>query len=177
MRKSPLTRTRSMSEPFLLFAAFSLASLAAFAQETTPSPPNDPAAFLLRAAESNGLPKTGGQPWHLKVSFKLFDELGNIKDQGTAEEFYISPAKFKKISYGLRNPERTDVYGRSCWSIPADQAISRYFRESNPDELGQCGPHALCRAPLVKRGRSVMHRGEHIARGRSTCASAQHILL
>jgi TonB family protein len=86
-----------MSEPFLLFAAFSLASLAAFAQETTPSPPNDPAAFLLRAAESNGLPKTGGQPWHLKVSFKLFDELGNIKDQGTAEEFYISPAKFKKI--------------------------------------------------------------------------------
>jgi TonB family protein len=74
-----------------------LTSLSTVAQESPSASPSDPAAFMLRAAEANGLSQTGGQPWHLKVSFKILDQLGNANDQGTVEEFYVSPTKFKRI--------------------------------------------------------------------------------
>lgn len=58
--------------------------------------PKDPKALMLLAAKTNGLNGDDVQPWHLKASFKLYDEQGNVKDQGTYEEFWISPSKYKR---------------------------------------------------------------------------------
>jgi len=97
MRKMFRSGARSLSGLTLLLAALNLASPAAVAQESTSALPSDPAAFMLRAAETNGLPLTGSLTWHLRISFRLFDQIGRAKDQGTIEEFYVSPTKFKKI--------------------------------------------------------------------------------
>jgi len=59
--------------------------------------PSDPAALMLVAVKSNGLTGTGLPPWHLKVSFKILDDQSQIKDQGTYEEFWVSPSKYKQI--------------------------------------------------------------------------------
>jgi len=58
---------------------------------------SDPAAFLKEAARVNGLSEAGDQAWHLRVSFQSFDEQGGVNDQGTFEEFYVSPTKYKSI--------------------------------------------------------------------------------
>jgi TonB family protein len=37
------------------------------------------------------------QPWHLKATYQVFDKKGNSLDQGTLEEFWAGPAKYKRI--------------------------------------------------------------------------------
>jgi hypothetical protein len=44
--------------------------------------PSDPTAFMLFASRSYGLSQIGDQTWHLKATFKAFDEQGNNTDQG-----------------------------------------------------------------------------------------------
>lgn len=57
--------------------------------------PTDPKALMILAAKSNGLTGPDMQPWHLKATFKSFDEKGNVTDQGTIDELWVSPAKYK----------------------------------------------------------------------------------
>jgi TonB family protein len=59
--------------------------------------PKDPWELMLLAMKSNGLTGLDVPPWHLKAGFKLLDEQGGIKDQGTYEEFWVSPMKYKRI--------------------------------------------------------------------------------
>jgi len=59
--------------------------------------PTDPKELMLRAARANGLTGEGMEPWHLKASFQVFDKKGNSPDQGTLEEFWAGPAKYKRI--------------------------------------------------------------------------------
>jgi TonB family protein len=37
------------------------------------------------------------QQWHLKASFRTFDEQGNVEDRGTFEEYWAAPNKSKAI--------------------------------------------------------------------------------
>ena len=59
--------------------------------------PSDPKALMLLAAKTNGLTGDDMKPWHLKATYKLLDEKGSVADQGTYEEFWVSPAKYKII--------------------------------------------------------------------------------
>lgn len=82
--------------PFLV--ALGMVCLPTSAQDTASALlPSDPTAFMHQAALSNGLSQAGDHAWHLRASFKIFDDQGNIKDHGTLEEFYVSPTKFKRI--------------------------------------------------------------------------------
>lgn len=76
-------------------APFVLASASAFAQDAAPGALDDPNALMLLAAKTNGLVGPDMQPWHGKITYKLFDEQGNLKNQGTIEEFWVSPTKYK----------------------------------------------------------------------------------
>jgi protein TonB len=98
------------SELFCL-AALGMNCLPVFAQDASQAAvlPNNPGALMLQAAKSNGLISADMPAWHLKASFKLLDEQGNVKDQGTYEEFFVSPAKYKCSFTGLAF-SRTD-YG------------------------------------------------------------------
>ena len=76
---------------------------------------------MLLAAKSNGLTGDDVKPWHLKASFKLYDEQGNAKDQGTYEEFWVSPTKYRR-SFKSNSFNQT-LYGVEQGSMRAGDAI------------------------------------------------------
>jgi len=64
---------------------------------TSAKMPGDAKDLMRLAAGTNGLSGPDLQPWHLKASYKIFDEQGNAKGQGTYEEFWANQTKFKQI--------------------------------------------------------------------------------
>jgi TonB family protein len=90
-------------------ALLQLAALAGAAQDMPPVPPSDPKALMLQAAKLNGLTGEDVKPWHLKATWIQFGKDGRTIDQGTYEEFWVSPTKFKR-TYTGNNVTQTD-YG------------------------------------------------------------------
>lgn len=91
----------------VLFVLFCFADFAAWSQAAAPpkppvslpgaDTPKDPAALMKAAAEVNGLDDAKLAPWHLKASFQLYDFNGKPTEQGTYEEFWDGPKKYKRI--------------------------------------------------------------------------------
>ena len=121
MRKTIFVRTLSCRIALLL--AHGAICLPAFAQNATPAAapteaqatatatatakdapaaamPSDPKELMLLAAKSNGLTGDDVKPWHVKATYQLLDGEGNVKDQGTYEEFWVSPTKYKRTFTG-----------------------------------------------------------------------------
>lgn len=76
--------------------------------ENAASMPSDPATLLTLAARVNGLDGPDLQPWHIKVSYQMFDADGDPQNSGTYEEFWVSPNKYKR-TYTSDNFTQTDV--------------------------------------------------------------------
>jgi TonB family protein len=110
MRKTTFVQPLSCRFSLFCLLALSLYGPPAFAQGTAPDTysvkeaplaiPTDPKELMLMAAKLNTLTGDEVKPWHLKASFNLLDEKGNSSDQGTYEEFWVSPTKFKRIYAG-----------------------------------------------------------------------------
>jgi TonB family protein len=82
---------------FAMAVAAFLLAVPNLSAQTSPSPLPTNAKNLLRlAAQRNGLAGSDLAPWHLKVSYTLYDETGKASGQGSFEEFWASPAKFKR---------------------------------------------------------------------------------
>jgi len=64
-------------------------------------------ALMVQAAKANGLTGADMQPWHLKATFKSIDENGKPKDEGTFEESWVSPTKYKR-TYVVGELTRTE---------------------------------------------------------------------
>jgi hypothetical protein len=144
MRKTTFVRPLSCCIHLFCLVAFGMICLSAFAQDSTSAAapakeapaailPSDPKELMLLAAKTNGLTGPDVQPWHLKVSFTLLDEQGNVKDQGTYEEFRASEHKYK-IAYTSAGFSQTD-YGtekgilRSGAREPAPGPLSQLRNE------------------------------------------------
>jgi TonB family protein len=69
--------------------------------------PTDARDLMLVAAQWSDL-TSSAKPWHMKATFKVFDYDGNISDEGTYEEFFAGPNKFKRIFTG-KGYTQTDV--------------------------------------------------------------------
>jgi TonB family protein len=69
-----------------------------------PSPaaaePKDPKELMLAAARMNNLTAPDMKPWHINATYQLFDEKGAITDEGTFEELWAGPVKFKRTFTG-----------------------------------------------------------------------------
>lgn len=99
--------------PFLALFAFVVSCAAA----QTPSVnstnmPRDPKSLILLAAQSNDLLADGVKPWHAKVTFKFMDDQGNVTDEGSYEEFWAGPGKFKR-SFSGKGYTQTDFSAAS----------------------------------------------------------------
>jgi len=103
---------------FLWLTPLNATPVAADPQDSTASPqtplsapamPSDPKELMLLASKTNGLLGDGVKPWHLKATYKLLGEDGKIADQGTFEESWDNPTKFKRTFTG-GNFNQTD-YG------------------------------------------------------------------
>ncbi|MGD0786837.1 MAG: energy transducer TonB [Terracidiphilus sp.] len=74
----------------------------AYTQGQTPAGvaalPSDPKSLLILAAKLNGLSGEDVMPWHMRISFTVFDESGKKPEQGTFEEYWLGKNKYK-ISY------------------------------------------------------------------------------
>ena len=106
----------------------------AFAQQTpstatAPAPPSpaapgdalhsNPAAFLIEAGRHTGLHGPDMPQWHLKASFKLFDENRQLTDSGTFEVYQAEPGKYR-MSFSSSGFTQTE-YGTGR----ADRAVFR----------------------------------------------------
>lgn len=71
----------------------------AFIQAQEPASPelSADAAFLVRAAKSHGIVESSLKPWHLRVSFQLYDHQGIERDHGTYEELSQNRFVYKRI--------------------------------------------------------------------------------
>jgi TonB family protein len=85
----------------LIFAALALLNAGGMSSLAAGSKPaSDPRAIMKLAAKINGLSGLNAQPWEVKVSFKALGEKGYLLDEGTYEETWISPIKFKRTLIG-----------------------------------------------------------------------------
>jgi len=108
MRKTTFVSTFCYCISLFCLVALGMICCPALAQDATPaaatakeSPavtmPSDPKELMLLAARTNGLTGDDVKPWHLKVSFTLFDNSGAATDDGTFEEYWVSPHQFKVV--------------------------------------------------------------------------------
>lgn len=103
--------------------------------------PADPNTMMLAAFKANNLAVSDIQPWHIKASYQLLDQQGAVAGEGTYEEFWAGPTKFKRIFTG-KDFTQTD-YGtekgvlRSGWRDDVPHlllAMRRYLVAPLPDE-------------------------------------------
>lgn len=102
----------------------------------------DPKALMMEAAKLNGITGDGIKPWHLKATWTQLDPEGKTTDQGTFEEFWAGPARFKRTCVGS-NMSRTE-YG-------SDKGVMQ-SADSRPLPMDVRGfPHELI-APMPSVG-------------------------
>lgn len=95
MRKTTFVNAFTARTALFCIASFIAAATPSFAQDAPTALPADPKELMLLAAKVNNLTESDMPPWHLKATYKLLDEKGNTTDQGTYEESWASPTKFK----------------------------------------------------------------------------------
>jgi hypothetical protein len=82
-------------------------SCAVSAQPTTVALPQDPATLLSVAYGKNGLTGPDVKPWHMHGTYHHFDSKGKAEYEGTYEEWWVSPTKYK-LRFTSPNFSRTD---------------------------------------------------------------------
>jgi TonB family protein len=146
MRKTTVVSALYFCISLSYFAVLGMICLPAFSQDATPAfahaqeapavaMPSEPKELLLLAAKTNGLTGDDVKPWHGKVTYKSFDEQGNVKYQGTIEEFWVSPTKHKltftsgSLSQTMYGSERGDymVGGAGMDLLMAYHARREFF--------------------------------------------------
>lgn len=100
MRKANFVNALCVCATLFCMAALITVPIPSFAQDGPAAPPADPKELMFLAAKVNDLTEGDMQPWHLKATYKLVDEKGNTTDQGTYEEFWAGPTKFKSTFTG-----------------------------------------------------------------------------
>lgn len=114
--------------------------------------PSDPRDLILLAAQSNNLTDDDLKPWNAKATFKIFDEKGNALDEGTYEESWAGPNKFKRLFAG-KGYTQTD-FGTASGVLRSGQRddVSRLLFNMRRD-LVDALPNAqtLGNAPLTEK--------------------------
>jgi TonB family protein len=114
--------------------------------QATLTMPKDSAAILAAAANINGLASPTPLPWHLRVSYQIFDDKGHSKDSGAYEEWWVSDKKYKR-SYASPSFTQTDfatdhgLYrsGSQNWPGPQETMVRTELIDPIPAALNLSG--------------------------------------
>lgn len=99
MRNAALTRAAYNSVPLGFLALLLCTITPGFARESAQAAtPSDANELMVPAEKTNGLWGPDLQPWHMMASYKNLNEDGSVKNEGTIEEFWASPTRYK-VSY------------------------------------------------------------------------------
>jgi TonB family protein len=137
MRKTTFVGTLFCCFSLICLLTIGMNCLPAFTQDAAPAAasvkgapvaalPSDPKELMMLAAKTNGLTGDDVKPWHLRATWKMFDEKGSVTDQGTYEEFWVSWDKNKRTFTGAAFTE-TD-YG-------TEKGVLRTGTENEPPHL------------------------------------------
>jgi TonB family protein len=88
----------SIMHRFIVVAGLLTAVVAAFGQASagpTPSLPKEPREVFAATAPFYDFSAAELQPWHLKVSYQLYDQTGKKSDPGTYEYWWASPQEHR----------------------------------------------------------------------------------
>jgi len=140
MRKMTFVNALYYCVSFFCLVAFGLIYRPALAQDATPTAvpdkealavtmPTDPKELMLLAAKTNGLTGDDMKPWHLKATWKMLDDNGGITDQGTYEEFWVSPTKYKRILTGTAFTQTDYGTPRGVLRSGLSQQLPTLFQE------------------------------------------------
>jgi TonB family protein len=127
--------------------------------------PSHPKELMLLAAKTNGLTGPDVQPWHLKATWQMLDEKGSIKDEGTYEEFWAGPTKFKRTYTGSAFTQTT--YGTE------NGVLRSGARDFLPEPFTQIRNEIV--TPIVIAGMSIEYMSsgkEKVDQGRKTLLCA-----
>ncbi|HWG20341.1 MAG TPA: energy transducer TonB [Terracidiphilus sp.] len=125
--------------------------------------PQDPTALMTIAHEKNGLTGMDIKPWHMRGTYRVYDKKGKPEYEGTYEEWWVSPAKYK---LSFTNPK----------SMQTDYATgTALFRDGSQEWL--TGPEFLLRASLVEplpdpaqlKGFTLQRRTQSFGRAKMEC--------
>ena len=102
--------------------------------QVNPVMPKDLSGLMLLGWRVNGVEGVD-KPWHLKATYQTFNADGKPKGQGTFEEWWVSPEKWK-LSYSgtgfnqthYRNDGKTSVTGDPGWVPFQDENAVAFLR-------------------------------------------------
>ena len=107
---------------------------AAAAVTADPAMPNDLNGLMLLGWRLNGIEGVN-RPWRLRANYQTFDADGKPKDQGTFEEWWAGPEKWKWSYSGTgfnqthyRNGDKTSVTGDLGWVPFQDENAVAFLR-------------------------------------------------
>lgn len=120
----------------VLLSLLVLAASALALAETHDSLPQDSLALITLAHSKNGLSGPDMSPWHVRGTYRSYDEQGKPAYEGTYEEWRISASRYK-VSF--TNPKFTQTDFATGITL---------FREGSQDWLR--GPELLLRGMLIE---------------------------
>ena len=102
--------------------AYGLAGFGQTAATTPQGLPKDPHAILAAAAPFYDYSDPALEPWHLKASYQLYDDKGNLAEQGTFEYWWASPNVYRS-TWSRAGTQHTDWHtadGRHAYQSTGD---------------------------------------------------------
>jgi TonB family protein len=110
------------------------AAMFALAAQTYAQDTNALVERLHRAAALNSIDDAAMKPWHLKLSFQLFDAKGKPTEKGTIEKWWIEPSKEKTVytspSYTSTEIRTKDSFYRSKGTPSAPSLLELILRQT-----------------------------------------------
>jgi TonB family protein len=138
----------------ILIAVCLAGALAGFAQDTSAPQPGqmkDPRAILAAAAPYYDFNDPALKPWHLKATYQLYDDKGNLGEQGTFEYWWASP-KVYRSTWMRPSASHTDwqTAGGTEAYVETGERL-RYFEENISSDLFSPLPVAVAIDPAKTR--------------------------
>lgn len=81
--------------------------------------PPDKKELMLAASRLNNLTTPDMKPWHIKATYQTFDETGAVSDEGTFEEWWAGPQKFKSVLTGKTFTETEYITEQGDFRVPS----------------------------------------------------------
>jgi|HubBroStandDraft_5_1064220.scaffolds.fasta_scaffold06730_4 TonB family protein len=154
-------RICAVSRAALLLAAVFWGTSPSMAQSPAPAAnaplPSDAKSLLLLAGKLNGLSGDDLQPWHMKISFSVFDENGKNPAPGTFEVYWVDTSKYK-ISFSSAEFTQS-AYGTASGVLytgardPAPELLREMVKKFiNPISLA---PEAIQNSTVERQKREI----------------------
>jgi TonB family protein len=125
-----------MRIPFLICVTQAVVAAALAQNPSNPMPdlPKEAREMLVAAAPFYNFNEPAMKPWHLKGTYQLYDDLGNLGQQGTYEYWWVSP-KVYRSSWTRTGAARTEWHTADGMTVYQATGDRLFFFEHELERL------------------------------------------